>query len=73
MQQEQIPVHANFFQGMQISHVRLRRTLLPKIPLSPSEFCGLLPSTTLGEFQQCSVMSETEIGVVFFSNEMSTC
>ena len=60
------------FRECESAMYRSRRTLHPKIPLSASEFCGLLPSTTLGEFHQCSVISETEIGVVFFSNEMST-
>ena len=51
---------------------RSRRTLHPKIPLTASEFCGMLPSTTLGEFHQCSVTSGVDTGVVFYSSEMST-
>ena len=51
---------------------RSRRTLQPKIPLTASEFCGMLPTTALGEFHQCSVTSGTDTGVVFFSKEMST-
>ena len=51
---------------------RSRRTLHPKIPLTALEFCGMLPSTTLGEFHQCSVTSGVDTGVVFYSSEMST-
>ena len=51
---------------------RSRRKLHPKIPLTTSEFCGMLPATTLGEFDQCSVTSGVDTGVVFYSSEMST-
>ena len=43
-----------------------RRTLYPKIPLTATEFCGMLPTTTFGEFHQCSVTFCTDVGVVFF-------
>ena len=51
---------------------RARRMLQPKIPLNAFEFCEMLSTTTLGEFHQCSIISGTDTGVVFFFNEISS-
>ena len=60
------------FPQCESSMYRARRKLQPIIPLTASEFCDLLPTTTFGDYYKFSVRCGNDIGVVFYSEQMST-
>ena len=54
------------------SMYRARRTLQPKIPLTATEFCDMLVTSTFADNFKFSVTKVSQTAVVFFSDEIRT-
>ena len=58
------------FVEFESSLYRARRTLEPKIPLTATDFCEMLATSTFAEHFKFSVTRGSQTAVIFFSDEM---